>query len=623
MKNIFIYIKRYILLFFLLVSSFVFSQITFPKPKSKPDSLYYKLEKASDKSFTGRLFHNLFFRSPEEVDSYDLMSEIKNYSTKHKGKYIRNIIIKVYDPFVPEASARETANDTIKHDEWIKRAGNSIHGRTKPFIIRNMLLFKKGEKYNVQKVDESERLLRSKEFVSQVRILAVDSTATRDSVDVLVRVLDDWTLIPHASYSSSKLGFGLTEENLLGYGMELETYYRYNYDSKQNDYIIKYTIDNILESQVRFQTLYQNNFNNDFKKNISLERKFFSPLARWGGGILLEGESETLDYRYSASVAPEDILQTTIRHHQQDFWAGLQFPLFNKEKEKRISNISAALRFQNLSYAQTIEEKYDPTHFLSDSQLFLGTLAFHRRDYKIDYNIFRYNVPEDIPYGYLISATGGMMKKNGENMPYVGAKLAYGKYFKLGYLNAELEWGSFFKEGNRYMSTTNIGFTYFTRPFDVKIGQARYFLSPQFVLGNNRDTSYRDKVSLSHSEEFEPYDRNYVGKDKFIIRNQIQLFPNASWKGFHINPFFITTLGLMSDESEDKSLFKSKLHSKFGLGLLITNRYLVLNRFQLSFAYYPNIPFDENGGIDFNNYRNYDMPIHDFIVNKPEIVQYR
>ena len=41
-----------------------------------------------------------------------------------------------------------------------------------------------------------------------------------------------------------------------------------------------------------------------------------------------------------------------------------------------------------------------------------------------------------------------------------------------------------------------------------------------------------------------------------------------------------------------KLCFSSKVYSKFSIGALINNDFLVFNSFQISFSYYPTIPFE-------------------------------
>ena len=78
--------------------------------------------------------------------------------------------------------------------------------------------FKKNSKCDSLLLKESERLIRSQRYVREVIITPVAIENSNDSIDVKVRVLDSWTLIPTGSLSSSESSIKLTERNILGFG---------------------------------------------------------------------------------------------------------------------------------------------------------------------------------------------------------------------------------------------------------------------------------------------------------------------------------------------------------------------------------------------------------------------
>lgn len=126
--------------------------------------------------------------------------------------------------------------------DWIK---DHLHSSTRRSTVNNFLLFEEGEEYNAQKLYESERLLRAMPFINRVNISVSDSTSSKDSIDVVVRVLDSWSLKPRISYSGSKIGLGVTEENVLGLGHTLDFLYRNDSKEKQNYLLGSYTTHNL------------------------------------------------------------------------------------------------------------------------------------------------------------------------------------------------------------------------------------------------------------------------------------------------------------------------------------------------------------------------------------------
>ena len=65
----------------------------------------------------------------------------------------------------------------------------------------------------------------------------------------------------------------------------------------------------------------------------------------------------------------------------------------------------------------------------------------------------------------------------------------------------------------------------------------------------------------------------------------------------------------MLGNETDKFLNKSLL-SKFSIGVLINNDYLVFNSFQISFSFYPKIPFQGTNIFNTSSYKNNDLSLN-------------
>ncbi len=114
-------------------------------------------------------------------------------------KYTRNIDIETLDPF-----GYSLDNPDRKPKNWAERTGNTIHMKTRKWTIRNYLLFKKNDELDSLLVKESERLLQQQRYIRNVIIKPVAVKGSKDSVDISVRVLDSWSLIPTGSISSTR-----------------------------------------------------------------------------------------------------------------------------------------------------------------------------------------------------------------------------------------------------------------------------------------------------------------------------------------------------------------------------------------------------------------------------------
>lgn len=125
-----------------------------------------------------------------------------------------------------------------EEDKWLYRFANRIHVTTRPSAIRSQLLFNPGEPLVAQRMEESERILRSNPFIfdANVRPLRIDG----DRVDILVETRDNWTLFPEIGLSRSggetRWQFGLEEDNVLGTGSSVSVSRRRDDDRSSTNF---------------------------------------------------------------------------------------------------------------------------------------------------------------------------------------------------------------------------------------------------------------------------------------------------------------------------------------------------------------------------------------------------
>ena len=319
---------------------FLSSTISFISAQEKKDSLYYKIEEFSDKRKSTKFIHRLIFR--READSISVQSRTQKPSrVSYNGKIIRNIKIETTDPFGYQISAKN------KDSKWYDRFADRVHIDSKRSTIKNYLLFKKGEEYNAQKLYESERILRDMQFVNRVNISIIDSASTKDSIDVVVKVLDSWSLKPRLRFSGSNIGAGIREDNLLGLGHEVSFLYSNDFKDKQNQITASYMANNIFGSFINAGISGEKDYLENERITFSARRDFFSPLTRWAGGF-------TFEYFMRKVLMPvensEAFPEVQIKVYNQDLWGGYQFPVFFGDKSEISRNIAVLGRFQNYQY---------------------------------------------------------------------------------------------------------------------------------------------------------------------------------------------------------------------------------------------------------------------------------
>lgn len=130
--------------------------------------------------------------------------------------------------FIDNHSIFDTTEPGLdKRFGWAYRAANALHVRTKRRVIERELLFGPGDCFDQYMLDETERLLRSYHFLSQVDLFGVPQPD--GTYHVIVDTRDQWStqvdLRVGLEQGLQVEGFRLRETNLLGTGQEVGVFY--------------------------------------------------------------------------------------------------------------------------------------------------------------------------------------------------------------------------------------------------------------------------------------------------------------------------------------------------------------------------------------------------------------
>lgn len=607
------FLKRLFLFIILILFSY---QLSFAqKIEIKKDSLkgYRSIEKYSKKRKFTKFLHKLIFK-PVTKDKTKKRKSKKIQSNNYKryeGKIIRKIEITTLDPFGYSDNDSTQVPTNFSH-----KAGNALHLKTKRIGIMNLLLIKKNKPLDSLLVKESERLIRSQRFTRSVTSHMKE--VSEDSVDVYIRVLDSWSLIPDVNTSTTKSKFYLKEKNFFGLGHEFVNSYTKSLTGNQEGYSLNYFIPTILNSYVSTRLNYDIDLDQNYAKSITIERPFFSSYTRWAAGINL---GQNLNKVLNLDVNQIETIQNA-KFNYQDYWAGHAFQIFKGNSEySRTTNFVTSARFYNKNYIEKPFINPDSLNIYSTEKLYLISLGVTSRKFTQDKYIFNFNVVEDVASGFVYNIITGYQKKFGEYKFYADARIEIGDYFKFGYLSGNLETGTFLDKGKTTQTTTILKLTYFTNLLEVGKWKFRQFIKPQLVIGNNRLDSNSDRVTLNGSNNgidgFD--DATIFGTKKFLMTVQTQGYSPWRVGGFRLNPYFSYTAGMLGQKDID---FKgSKLYSQISLGVIISNDYLIFNSFQFSISYYPNIP-DGNSMFKNNAISTSDFRLQNFELSKPNLIAY-
>lgn len=597
----------------LLVSQNGFSQ----EKKSEKDSVkvYKDIYDYSRKSKFNKFVYKLLFKSSKLNDTVKQQNVEPNLSnvSKYKNKIIRNIIIESLDPF------GFAINDTLKKPKRsYEHFGNKIHVNTKDFTLKNLLLFKKNEVLDPLLIQESERLIRSQRYVRQVKIEALPITNVSDSVDIVIRSLDTWSIIPNGNLSNSVMEAKITERNLMGLGHQLSGSYKNRFDDKEKAVEAQYVVTNISNSFIRFAMDYSNDFDNNSLRSIGLQRNFYSPLTQWAGGAYFENRLRKELFRQQVDT----IFISDVKSEYQDYWLGRSFAINSgKSYSSRTQRLLLSVAINQRKFTQSPDATLDPESFFTNEKNGILQLGITSQKYYKDKFLFNFDIEEDVPYGEIFAVTFGVQNRLNANRTYLGSKIGFGRKFDFGYLSSTAEWGSFFTNNTSEQTAFRFDVNYISPLLQLGKWRLRQFVKPSYVWGNNRNISEKDKLTLNENFGIQGFNSPIFGTQKWLLSLQSQTYMPGSWHGFRFSPYFNLTFGALNTDSNN--LFQNKVYSKIGVGILINNDYLVFNSFQISFSYFPSIPFEGTNLFKTNSFENRDLSLSDFQLNKPSYILYQ
>jgi outer membrane protein assembly factor BamA len=207
------------------------------------------------------------------------------------GAVIGEIRINTQNIFDPD-DARESA--------LLYRWANALHIKTRPSIIEHSLLFQKGEKLSVKRIDETERLLRSNAAIYDVSIQAV---AYRDGVvDIEVKTFDTWSLTASVNLKraggANTTGLKFQERNFFGTGLSVGLSSSSNADRKGTEFEVshRHLLGNWTEIGYKIGS-----YDDGSSQAFSFARPFYALDARWAAGISSSSEDSRIS-SYNAGV---------------------------------------------------------------------------------------------------------------------------------------------------------------------------------------------------------------------------------------------------------------------------------------------------------------------------------
>jgi hypothetical protein len=496
------------------------------------------------------------------------------------GKIIRHIYINIRD-----VSDKPVNEDSDWKPSWIGTVGNSLHIKSKNWVVKNKLLFGEGDSLNSQLLYESERLLRSNPQILDAKINAVPIKNLKDSVDINVIVQDKWTLSLNVSYNTNyKSGYlGLNDENFLGLGHLIKTRYTHDEDKTiGSGGKFQYTATNIagsfIDADGRIETDNSSNF-----ESISFSRPFLSIYIPWSGSLTFSWLNDL--FKYSNDSA--GTINYPFKEVTQDIWVGKTFRLGLLSKElKNNSEMFTSARVEHIDHPEKPDNEGISSTIFDSYTRYLFSTGFLDRYYYKDKLVNDFGITEDIPVGGIFSITFGKDIRTSGDRWYSGLEAIISKrIIGFGYASADFKLGGFRNSGKWEQNIFNSNFIYHSELFNYNNWKCRLFLQTDFLYGFNRLKG--EQIYLNTESGIRGLDGFLLyGTKRITLNLEARVFSPFTLLGFILGGIVFSDYGIISNS--DANLSRSKLYQSYGMGFRTRNQSITNTDFVISVAYIPN-----------------------------------
>lgn len=508
----------------------------------------------------------------------------------HAGKVIRHIRYRRVKVFGP----RNINDTTFTTNMKLIHLANRLHFDSEEWVIRQSLFFREKDTVNAYEMADNERYLRNRPFISDARILTVE-TGNPDSVDIEVVTKDVFEYgLDLRELSPNAAAARVFSNNLFGAGQGLSVGFRWN-----NSYNrpwgteARYTKYNLLGSFTDVNVGYSA-LNTQMPVDsgvyegsyfLQISRPLYRTSAKYAGGL-------TLARNYSINIHGfEDSVFRDYAYKTIDVWSGYSFRnrFGNDGSFDNKPNLALLFRYNNLRFDKTPEQpryKEDPTY--NDRHYYLGQFLLFRQDFFKTHHFFGFGRTEDIPYGYSGSVSAGWENWMDRKRFYTAMEVQKYWHTRLnGLLSLNAGVGTFWQRNVSEDLVAHANVSYYSKLMRMWKGHWRQFISLDY-LGNPNNYFYKPLDINMENGIWGYRDTKLNGYHRLNLRSETVFY--SPWKvyGFKFNFFASAEASQLSHERQ--YLLENSVYSGFGLGVRIRNENLALNTLKIGGYFYPDAP---------------------------------
>ncbi|HJU45909.1 MAG TPA: hypothetical protein VJ647_03950, partial [Chitinophagaceae bacterium] len=475
---------------------------------------------------------------------------------------------------------------------------NSLHNRTKRWVIHDNLFVRENTPLNSYLVADNERFLRSLNFIQDARILVKAVPGTTDSIDLLVITKDLFSLTGSFSANGfSRIEGTAAERNLGGMGQTIQ--FSTLFDKNRSPilgYQLLYSKNSIANTFIN-GTISYTNMNNGTSEGLEdesafllrLDRPLVSPYSKMAGGL-------EVSFNKSQNVyGRPDSLFYNYRYNIYDAWAGYNLSttrLLSSKNEYRNRQF-LAVRYLKHYFTQLplqVGENYDPIYNNKDA--LLAELTFFRQEFTKTNYIYGFGTTEDVPYGYNVALTTGWFRQAGLQRPYIGINANRYIYTdKGGFMQYFVRGGTYISKKKWEDASILAGTNLYSRLYIFNNFKLREYLKFSYTRLFNRVTS--EPLRINNPLGLQHFSTDSVlGAERLSLYGETYMISDSKLFGFRLSPFAFVNATMITPEKEQ--LFKSGIYTGLGGGLRVRNENLVFGTIELRVNYFPRTAYGMN-----------------------------
>jgi hypothetical protein len=541
---------------------------------------------SNKKRLTKRLFLLLTRKPNIPPTIVDNQVSIDRQFMPYEGKIINDIHVIVLPPFGYDVRKFDSTPEITR----IREIGNNSHANTRSWVMRNNLLFKKGQEIDPLIMAETESFIRDIGYVNDVHI-QIDSISTTEA-NVTVVVRDNWSIGAYARNVSTKVDVEVFDRNFIGLGNNFNLRGIFNAKTERKfGGGVGYKYPNLLRTFVNIDALYVDDILSR-NQTVSIER----PLQKH---LNIFGQVSHNILKTNLSQVVWDSISPT---YNEEFSASLGYA-FNPIGNDNTFVISTRVLSKSPLY-RDVEQPDDPEYFqFIGNRMALIQLSLYRQRHFRTHMVNSFGKIENFAYGYNVSAQFGYSKwpdlsKRGL---YSSFRVAANKQYSAGSLYFEGAISSFFDQHKPFEGVLKLKLDMFSSLYRIGNQNYRHFLNVDYskrldyIPGfRNHNFTFNDLTSMKFKNI-----TNFTATEKLMFKTEGDVFSSLNLMGFRLLFFAFADFGWIANYN-NTLLNKDNIYWGAGLGIRIRNDLLVFRTVELKIGYYPRM--NQHG---FNNFVNF------------------